>query len=297
MSLGVFISATTQSHRIVPPDAQQNMGTGTAGQKGRIMRKNIRVRRGIRRLYRRLWKWKWPRPLMVRHWPQTKMKIGAHTYFLGIWDNLADRQMYITGAARSIASVSRLTALVAGKNSLIYDIGANVGSFTLPLAACAGHGSKIIAFEPIPKLADRLRENLQINNLLNDVIVEVVALGSKTEEAALHLSETNLGASSLHPISSERSINISIKPLSQFLHDTDSNFQIFVIKIDVEGFEDEVLIPFLSTIPQDRLPDAIMMEVNHRKRWRMDLFEFLQERGYKPFFVGEEDNALFLMLT
>ena len=54
--------------------------------------------------------------------------------------------------------------------------------------------------------------------------------------------------------------------------------------------------PFLSALSWDRLPDAIMNEVKHKRQWREDLCGYLQERGYKPFFVGEEDNALFLLL-
>ena len=192
------------------------------------------------------------------------------------------------------ASIGRLTLLVAGKRSLIFDIGANCGAFTLPLATAAGAGSRIVAFEPNPVMADRLRTNLALNGLMERVEVAEIALGAGDGEAQLHLGENNLGRSSLRLVESNRSIPVTVQPLVRYLPDQLRSYEMFVIKIDVESFEDEVLVPFLSVTPDEGIPDAILMETHSADRWRADLKGVLSKRGYMPFFEGEDGNTLFL---
>ncbi len=203
--------------------------------------------------------------------------------------------MWITGQRKELVSIARLTTLVAGKKALILDIGANCGAYTLPLAASCVAGSRIVAFEPNPRLANRLRQNIQLNCLQAFVEVEEVALGAKRHEGSLNLDPDNLGRSSFRDVLSGSSISVPVYPLLDFLPQSIKRYEIFLIKIDIEGSEDEVLVPFLSTIPREFLPDAILMEISHRNLWRADLLRHLDERGYNQHFVGEENNTLFLL--
>ena len=257
----------------------------------------IFAKRCLRRLFRSLWRIRFAQSFLISYWPNTELRIGEFSFLLGIWANLADRKMYISKSARSILSVTRLTTLAVDRRALIFDIGANVGTFAIPLAATVGNGSKIIAFEPNPRLAARLRENLQLNELTDNVIVEEVALGDEAGEMPLYTPGTNLGAASLHALPGSRSISVPVIPLVEYMPDSINDFQYFAIKIDVEGYEDQVLLPFLSALSSERLPNAIMTEVSHSDRWKADLIEKLHELGYKSFFVGEDGNALFLKLS
>lgn len=49
----------------------------------------------------------------------------------------------------------------------VIDAGANVGVYTLFLASLVGPEGHVLAFEPDPKAADRLRENIRLNALEN----------------------------------------------------------------------------------------------------------------------------------
>ena len=108
-------------------------------------------------------------------------------------DNYTERFMWRRGLRAEAASIGRLTLLVAGKRALVFDVGANCGAFTLPLATAAGPGSRIVAFEPNPVMAARLRTNLALNGLTESVHVVEVALGAQDGEAPLNLVERNLG--------------------------------------------------------------------------------------------------------
>lgn len=215
-------------------------------------------------------------------------------YLLHPADNSTEQFMWRSRMRREVASIGRLTLLVAGKRALVFDIGANCGAFALPLAAAAGAGSHIVAFEPNPVLVERLRANLALNGLAERVEVADVALGEQNGEAALNLVDRNLGQSSLRPIKSAKSISVAVRPLAHYLPEQSGCYDIFIIKIDVEGFEDEILIPFLSAISKDRTPDAILIETLHDDSWCSDLRGVLKQRGYVPFFDGEEGNTLFM---
>lgn len=194
------------------------------------------------------------------------------------------------------ASIGRLTLLVAGKRALIFDIGANCGAFALPLATAAGIDSRIVAFEPHPIMAERLRSNLELNGLTNRVEVVEVALGETAGDAVLHLVEGNLGQSSLRDIDAKCVVNVAVRPLAHYLPVPSQRYETFIIKIDVEGFEDRILVPFLTTIPKGRMPDAILVETHNDNSWRADLRSTLVQGGYVPLFEGEEQNTLFVRL-
>ena len=211
-------------------------------------------------------------------------------------DNYTERFMWRRGLRAEAASIGRLTLLVAGKRALVFDVGANCGAFTLPLATAAGPGSRIVAFEPNPVMAARLRTNLALNGLTDSVHVLEVALGAQDGDAPLNLVERNLGRSSLRPVDSINAIPVAVRLLAPYLPEHSHRYETFIVKIDVEGYEDEVLIPFLTTIPGECMPDAILLETDNDQFWSADLTGVLEERGYVPFFEGEEQNTLFTRL-
>ncbi|MDE0371327.1 MAG: FkbM family methyltransferase [Rhodospirillales bacterium] len=204
--------------------------------------------------------------------------------------------MWLRGTRREAASIGRLTLLVAGKRALILDVGANCGAYTLPLAEAAGAGSHIVAFEPNPVMAARLRRNLALNRLQNLVDIQEVSLGARDGHADLWISERNLGFSSLHPppFSSKRAIRVPVRRLGDFLPPPGNSFDVFVIKIDIEGFEDQALGPFLEAVADDGLPEAILAETTSSHLWSLDLYGLMKRRGYTPYFPGEDRNTLFL---
>ena len=53
-----------------------------------------------------------------------------------------------------------------------------------------------------------------------------------------------------------------------------------VVKIDVEGFEDEVILPFLEAAPARLWPKAVVLEHCHRDRWGRDCEAALLTAGF-----------------
>jgi FkbM family methyltransferase len=182
--------------------------------------------------------------------------------------------------------------MVRGKRGLIVDIGANCGAFTIPLSAAAGAGSKTLAFEPNPAMNDRLRVNLQLNGLDDRVTVHQVALGESSGGGTLSFSD-NMGQATLHErdVPDGHTVRVSVRPLSGFMAEANL-YEVVIIKIDVEGYEPEVLAPFFSATDPSRWPTHILIETEHRCTWSSDIMSILENLGYLK--VGEHDGNTFL---
>jgi hypothetical protein len=66
------------------------------------------------------------------------------------------------------------------------------------------------------------------------------------------------------------------------------------LKIDVEGYEDRVLLPFVAAAPRSMWPRRILMETHWRSRWEQDCLEGLREAGYRVAWEKRPDCLLVL---
>lgn len=136
-----------------------------------------------------------------------------------------------------------LTSL-AIPNTVVVDVGANIGIHTVPLAKRVRHQGRVIAFEPDPDNYALLTENLKINSIGN-VTVHQLALSSKAGPALLYQNTMNRGAMSLHPdnVYTDDKILAPVKIQTARGDDILKTLQqqISLLKIDVEGAEPLVL--------------------------------------------------------
>jgi FkbM family methyltransferase len=117
---------------------------------------------------------------------------------------------------------------------LFLDVGANVGSYTVLAAAT---GARVIAFEPVPATFRQLQENIRINRL--DVAAHCLALGA----AHTDLLFTTDADSVNHALAQgERCASATFVPV-RCLDDywPERPPEVVVLKLDVEGFEAEVM--------------------------------------------------------
>jgi FkbM family methyltransferase len=74
----------------------------------------------------------------------------------------------------------------ARAGTVVFDVGANVGMFTIPLAQAVGAAGRVVAFEPFPENVRRLEDNVRLNRLPN-VEVEAMAVSDEPGFVSLHL--------------------------------------------------------------------------------------------------------------
>src|SRR5690606_32124963 len=91
--------------------------------------------------------------------------------------SLTEFRSYYTG--RYDADRIRLLLRLIPRNSIVLDIGANIGFYAVPLALhVRQHGGFLHAFEPVPTNANRLQDNLILNHLAGHVRLHRVGLSS-----------------------------------------------------------------------------------------------------------------------
>jgi FkbM family methyltransferase len=112
-------------------------------------------------------------------------------------------------------------------SAVVLDIGAHVGTLTIPFARRA---AQVHAFEPNPESAHYLHMNVKQNGLLSKVVEHQIALGSQEQTVDLG------GAEDHASLQVRKGSAIEMRTLDSFEFP-----KVDVIKIDVEGYEPEVL--------------------------------------------------------
>lgn len=151
------------------------------------------------------------------------------------------------------------------------DIGANMGFFSL---FAATKQARIIAIEPQPILFERLCTNMALNSI--DGYLIKAAVGERDETGTLIQTNMDYGGGTIGQGNGD---TVHIRPLLDILTVLNVN-KVNVLKIDIEGYEDRALIPFLNTAPDSLLPEHIIMEYSERDRWQSDLMSKLKQVGY-----------------
>lgn len=133
---------------------------------------------------------------------------------------------------------------------IILDIGANVGTHSVAFSKIAPE-QQIHAFEPQANVCALLRENLDANNATN-VNAHCLALGSTDHQARMDAYDAgadnvNIGGIGIHSESTGELVNV--RTLESALN-TDA--RVCAIKIDVEGYENEVFRGAAKKIEQDQ---------------------------------------------
>ncbi len=178
--------------------------------------------------------------------------------------------------------------------SVVLDVGANCGQFSLKLAA-ALHGRKsefvIHSFEPNPFICSRLRENVAINELFrNQIVVHELGLGDREGIMAFNYNPANSGGGSFSA-GGEGPHKIPIACLDQVVESLQLR-RVDFIKIDVEGFEPEVLTGSKQVLKMFR--PWLYLEITpawfQSRGHSVDaLIAFLQDLGYSM--LGESGSS------
>lgn len=176
----------------------------------------------------------------------------------------------------------KMLASLAEDNAVFIDIGANIGLYSFSTAAAFKEyeNTRILAVEPHPIISRRLTYNLSLNPGLP---IELIAagLGDRVGIMTMVTPASNLGESRLlkkGEAASGETIKVPVKTLLNLLAEQNVN-RLDGMKIDIEGYEEAVLIPFFEQAPEHLLPKLIIIEDNCAK-WETDLIALAETRGY-----------------
>ena len=142
------------------------------------------------------------------------------------------------------------------KEDFFIDIGANIGSYSI--LAGSEVGAEVYAFEPIPQTFEILKRNIEINRIANNCNLFNNGVGS--QKGVLHFTN------SLDTVNHvKKNIDYGSKDLTEVevltIDETIKINEPCLLKIDVEGFETEVLNGMVNTLNNKNVK-AIIIELN-----------------------------------
>jgi len=167
----------------------------------------------------------------------------------------------------------------------ILDIGAHIGTFSVPLGKAVGKTGCVIAFEPVADNFELLRRNVKRNSL-EDIVQPVNAIvASGKHPLYINRIEGNSGATNFSHSQGEPLDEIQVIAIDDWWSSQAAQTTgVQVIKIDVEGMEHEVLSSAAEII--DKFHPVVHFEVfSGHHDLLAALNEFFNSRGYR-FFIN-----------
>lgn len=190
-----------------------------------------------------------------------------------IWLRSLARRLGLTRVVARLISSGRYEAAfddalfaTLRPGDIVWDVGANVGLYTVRFAASVGDAGQVFAFEPVPSTREELRR--QTGSLSNVTIVPV-ALGNRNAVVDMRAGGDEKGATSRIVESVGASALTAEMSTADRLFADGGARAPNVVKIDTEGFELEVLEGMTNLLAGPSMR-AIFVEVH---------FGILAERG------------------
>jgi FkbM family methyltransferase len=168
------------------------------------------------------------------------------------------------------------------RGDVVYDLGANVGFYTLLGARLTGDEGGVYSFEPLPRNLEFLQKHVAINGLKNCFVVDA-AVADCDGEMRLDPSEAPTTAH----LADGGGIVVRVVSLDSLVE----GGQIRppgVMKIDVECSEVKALRGAERTIEEYR-PRILL--ATHNRELHAECVEFLERRGYRVEVLGEASMA------
>jgi FkbM family methyltransferase len=191
-------------------------------------------------------------------------------------DNVCEKRVLFTPQFFDPVERRVLTEIMS-PGSVFVDLGANVGLYSLLASSLVGPTGRVLAVEPQPEVRRRLLFNIN-SNMISNIDIEACAVSDYCGEIEFGIDSKNFGESGAANTASKR-LYVPCLTLETLL-DRYGIHQPDAMKIDVEGAEDSILVPFFASASAERWPDLIILE-NGLQRWKSDCLALCQQNGYR----------------
>jgi FkbM family methyltransferase len=218
---------------------------------------------GTARLYTLYAPWHLGKSAVVNRlfwWPyEFTVQLPGGANIRGITSDYIHRRIFYYGVWEPSVT-ERLSVLRPG--DVFVDIGANIGYFTLLAAARVGPGGRVIAVESTPSIFSALVRNVELNSFRNIRCVNAAASAAPGRVTAYRCLDANLGGSNITGdgiVQAEGEVDAL--PVDQILSD-DERCRVRLMKIDVEGVEEDVCRGMARTIRDGLSELELLVEIN-----------------------------------
>jgi FkbM family methyltransferase len=178
---------------------------------------------------------------------------------------------------RELPAINYVINELANKRTFV-DVGAHLGFYAIPLAY---YFNNVVAYEPSKFQFEFLKKNVHLNQL-NNVVIKDCAVGSKKGTGTLFVMGRSGGGNTLASDVVALGDPMESYQVSVVTLDDENLTDLDVLKIDVEGFELEVLKGARMTI--SKCKPVIICEVWDTDHRRKDVITYLGTLNYSVSF-------------
>jgi FkbM family methyltransferase len=186
-----------------------------------------------------------PIPAVLDGQPFTWAEVDVGSFWLPTGDGVM--RPFMQRCETWERSTGALLRRLLGPGARFLDVGAGVGYFSV-LAANAARGVQVDAVEPNPATTVLLRFNLWLNDV--DATVWPIALTDARRAVPLSLADRNIGDTRGMALSTNESYSLVAPGMPA--DDIFSGRTFDVVKIDVQGWETEVLLGMQRILKESR---------------------------------------------
>jgi FkbM family methyltransferase len=192
-----------------------------------------------------------------------------------IWDSTLGAARRVSHESAEIDAVCKLL----GPSSVVVDIGANVGTFALPVTQATK--ARVIAVEPVSSTFSLLTDNVRRNGAGDSITTVQSALGDVAGEVVMTTGAQSANyvlTGQTDPRAGEE--RVPVITLDGLLAEES---RVDLIKVDVEGLELDVMRGARRTLAHHA--PAVLLEIESRWTTRSgyrpeELFAFMADAGY-----------------
>ncbi len=208
-----------------------------------------------------------------------------HNMIFDLNDEGISRKLFFRNIHEPLSTLQYQKEIKFGMN--ILEIGSNIGYYALIGAKLIGKTGKIYAFEPNPQNYDMLKFNIVLNKYNDLFETYPYGVGAKNGEFVFYMM--NKGNTSSFIKRNDSTINIKderkvkVVCLDDFF---DESIKIDYFRMDVEGYEFEIIKGMAKILERNNKPKGAFIEVhslllNQMNSSAYDFSEKMKEHGYR----------------
>ena len=165
-------------------------------------------------------------------------------------------------------------------SDVLCDIGANIGTYSITLGLLTK--CKVFAFEPDEVNFNRLKNNVELNDLDN-IIIKKIACSDKVGKIGFSQDKSAIS----HIKLSNKKNLVDTTTIDYFFDYQNSLNYPTIIKIDCEGFESLIVKGMLEVLNSKNKPNVVLIELRgHGLKYgydELEIYNSLIKLGYKSY--------------
>ncbi|MGE5802056.1 MAG: FkbM family methyltransferase [Gemmatimonadota bacterium] len=172
---------------------------------------------------------------------------------------------------------------ILGPAQIVFDIGANIGYYTLLASQQVGPSGRVLAFEPLVRNLAYLHRHCVLNHAHNVTIVPVACAEESSIERFAVGADCATGHLSSESTGHRGTLIVATTAVDDVVSETGLTPD--VMKVDVEGAEERVLLGAAKTLSRAR---PVLLLSTHSPSLRRACTDYLLRLGYRTPSICDE---------